>query len=126
MYIFMRMGTDMHVCIITVVKCIHLDITCCLFVLQTKLFKINSDNGIITLAKSLDYETEKKHTLVVIARVRNEQSTSLIVSVQVCSAKSSSYTLQLVQRYSSYIDRSLACSHDFDWKFYYFEPPMTA
>ena len=41
-----------------------------LFFLQTDLFKIDSDTGVITLAKALDFETEKKHTLVVIARVR--------------------------------------------------------
>jgi len=50
-------------------------------------FKIDGDTGIITLAKALDYETEKKHTLVVIARDKGtpqtlESQTTVIIDVK--------------------------------------------
>ena len=35
-------------------------------------FAIDSDSGAITVASELDYEKEKKYTLVVIAKVREE------------------------------------------------------
>lgn len=49
-------------------------------------FKIDSDTGVITLAKALDYETEKKHTLVVIAKDKGtphtlESQTTVVINV---------------------------------------------
>ena len=35
-------------------------------------FAVDSDSGAITVASELDYEKEKKYTLVVIAKVREE------------------------------------------------------
>eukprot|EP00794_Sanderia_malayensis_P011749 gene11749-12969_t len=70
-----------------------------------EMFSIDKEKGTVTVAKKLDYETEKKYTLVVIAKDKgtpqsHESQTSLVIDVtDVCDTKprflQSSYQTQI-------------------------------